>query len=59
VKFIKKIINIFFTKMQLNDITRFEEQDEETAGQDIVRFIRQEPGKLKQTNINICGYEMH
>ena len=45
--------------MQLNDITRFEEQDEETAGQDIVRFIRQEPGKLKQTNINICGYEMH
>lgn len=45
--------------MQHNDMTRFEGPDEETAGQDIVRIIRQEPGRLKQTNISICGYEMH
>ena len=32
--------------------------DEETAGADIQRKIRQQPGCFKQTNINMCGYEM-
>lgn len=29
------------------------------AGSDIQRRIRQEPGRMKETNIEICGYEMH
>lgn len=41
--------------------TRFNaaNDDEDTAGQDIQRRIRQEPGRIKETKIDICGYEMH
>ena len=36
-----------------------ENYDEDTTGQEIQRKIRQEPGRIKQTKIEICGYEMH
>jgi hypothetical protein len=35
-------------------------EDEEQTPQQLAHpKIRQEPGKLKQTNVSICGYEMH
>jgi len=44
------------------DESRFNADDGQgggDAGADIQRRIRQEPGRMKQTNIEICGYEMH
>lgn len=40
--------------------TRFNAADEDgDEGSDIQRKIRQEPGRIKETKIDICGYEMH
>ena len=37
----------------------FDDEEKEPAAEFAMPKIRQEPGVLKQTNVQICGYEMH